>query len=142
MRAVLDTNVLVSAVLSRGSPPDLILQAWRRGSFQLVTSAPLLFELDAVLRRPRIKDRLGWTDRELTAFVVALSENATVVEPQEELQIVATDEDDNQVVEAAIEGEADYIVSGDNDLLRLAAYGAVEVVTPARFVAILMALEP
>ena len=73
MRAVLDTNVLVSAVLSRGSPPDLILQAWRRGSFQLVTSAPLLFELDAVLRRPRIKDRLGWTDRELTAFVVALS---------------------------------------------------------------------
>ena len=64
MRAVLDTNVIVSAVLSPGSPPDSILRASRRGALDLVTSAPLLRELEDVLGRPRIAERLGWTPEE------------------------------------------------------------------------------
>ena len=73
MRVVLDTNVLVSAVLSRGSPPDSILRAWRRGSFELVISTRLLGELENVLARPRIRRRLRWSTDERTIFVTALS---------------------------------------------------------------------
>ncbi|HLF78159.1 MAG TPA: putative toxin-antitoxin system toxin component, PIN family [Dehalococcoidia bacterium] len=141
MRAVLDTNVLVSAILSRGSPPDTVLRAWRQGAFQFVTSPTLLSELYAVLRRPRIRDRLGWTEEEIVGFVTTLAETAVVVEPEEELSVVR-DEADNRVIEAAVAGEVDYVVTGDTDLLRLGSFEGVQIVTPARFAAILATARP
>jgi putative PIN family toxin of toxin-antitoxin system len=137
MRAVADTNVIVSAVLSKGSPPDLILQHWRRGTFQLVTSAPLLRELDDVLGRPEIARRHKWSPNERAAFVVSLSESAIVVAPEKQLDVIAEDPDDNRVLEAAVEAHADYIVSGDRHLLELESYEGIQIVTPARFNAIL-----
>jgi len=137
MRAVLDTNVLVSAMLSQGSPPDLILQAWRKGAFQLVTSPSLLRELDRVLARPRIRQRLGWSPSERRAFVTALSEGAVVVTPEVELEVIQADPADNRLIEAAVQAEADYIVSGDRLLLDLDTYESIQIVTPARFAAIL-----
>jgi len=141
VRAVLDTNVLVSAILSRGSPPDTVLRAWRQGAFQFVTSPTLLSELYAVLRRPRIRDRLGWTEEEIVGFVTTLAETAVVVEPEEELSVVR-DEADNRVIEAAVAGEVDYVVTGDTDLLRLGSFEGVQIVTPARFAAILATARP
>jgi putative PIN family toxin of toxin-antitoxin system len=142
MRAVLDTNVIVSAVLSGGSPPDSILRAWRRKAFQLVTSAPLLRELETVLRRPHIANRLGWSARERRAFVGDLSEGAIVVVPERRLEVVLADPSDNRVLEAAIAAEVDYIVSGGQHLLDLKTYERVQIVTPARLVAVLAASRP
>ena len=136
MKAVLDTNVLVSAVLSQAGPPASILQAWQRGDFQFVSSAPLLAELDAVLRRPRLRDRLGWSDQEVMDFVIALAGSVILVQPAEQINVVA-DEADNRVVEAAVSGEVDYVVTGDVDLLSLGSHQGIQVVTPARFAAIL-----
>lgn len=138
MRAVFDTNVLVRATFSKESNPDRLVKAWQRGEFELVTSPPLLAELDAVLRRPGIQRRLGWTDEETTAFVLILAEGAIVVSPSQKLEVVR-DEDDNRVVEAAIEGAADYIVTADEDLLSLGGYAGIQIVTPARLVAVLTA---
>ncbi len=137
MRVVLDTNVLISAVLSRGSPPDLILRAWRTGSFELVISTPLLRELEKVLARPRIRRRLQWSTDERTIFVAALSEGALVVTPEEELRVIRADVADNRVLEAAVRAEADFIVSGDRHLLELRSHEGIRIVTPARFLAII-----
>lgn len=138
MRVVLDTNVLVSAVLSRGSPPDSILQAWRRGSFELVIPTRLLRGLEKILARPRIRRRLRWSTDERTAFVTALSEGALVVTPEEELRVIQADPADNRVLEAAARAEADYIVSGDRHLLELRSHEGIRIVTPARFLAVIV----
>ena len=76
MRVVLDTNVLVSALLTAGGPPDAIVRAAYNGDFQLVASSPLVAELRSVLIRPRIKERLGWSDQEIAAFITHFSEQA------------------------------------------------------------------
>ncbi len=139
MRAVLDTNVLVSAVLSAGSPPDSIMRAWRRGAFELANTAPLLRELETVLKRDHIAGRLGWPAWERRAFIRDLGEDAISVAPEESLQVVLADPSDNRVLEAAVAAQADYVVSGDHHLLGLKTYEGVQIVTPARFVAILVA---
>ena len=140
MRAVVDTNVVVSAVLSKASPPDRILQRWRRGEFQLITSAPLLEELDYVLSRSYIAQRLGWSIEELQAFVAGISRQSEIVAPSVHLEIIARDPDDNRILEAAVEGQSDYIVSGDNYVLELGAYQGIQIVSPSQFELILAEL--
>ncbi len=141
MRAVLDTNVLVSAVLSRGSPPDSILQAWRKGSFELVTSAPLLYELAGVLARPRVSQRLGWSADERREFLAALRNAAILVVPQRELRVVRADPSDDRLLEAAVEAQADYLVSGDQHLLDIGSYEGLQIVSPVRFSTLLLLME-
>ncbi len=137
MRAVLDTNVLVSAVLSGGSPPNSILQAWRRGDFEMVTSAPLLRELEGVLSRPRISQRLGWSADERKEFLAALRDASILAAPKKELRVVQADPSDDRVLEAAVEGRADCIVSGDQHLLDLGSYEGSEIVSAVRFLTLL-----
>jgi putative PIN family toxin of toxin-antitoxin system len=137
MRAVLDTNVLVSAVLSRGSPPHSILQAWHSGFFEMVTSAPLLRELGNVLSRPRISQRLGWSADERREFVAALRDGSIMVVPKHKLRVVRADPSDDRVLEASAEGRADYIVSGDQHLLDLGSYEGSEIVSAVRFLTVL-----
>ena len=141
MRAVLDTNVIVSAVSSPGSPPDSILGASRKEALDLVTSVPLLHELEDVLGRPRIAKRLGWTAEERAFFIEALADFAVIVAPKERFQVVKADPADNRVLEAAVAGGADYAVSGDRHLLELGSYEGIPIVTPARFAAILAASQ-
>jgi predicted nucleic acid-binding protein len=75
----------------------------------------------------------------VAAFIEDVREHALVVAPTDELHVVSRDPDDNRVVEAAVAGEADYIVSGDEDLLDLGGYEGISIVSPARFAAILAA---
>jgi putative PIN family toxin of toxin-antitoxin system len=142
MRAVLDTNVVVSAIPSAGSPPDSILRAWRRGAFELATTAPLLRELETVLERDHIAGRLGWSPSERRTFVSDLGEDAILVVPEKRLRVVGADPSDNRVLEAAVAAQVDYVVSGDRHLLDLKTYEGIQIVTPVRFVAILAATFP
>ncbi len=139
MKAVVDTNVFVSALLSADSPPDDVLAAGLRRTFEIVISQPLLDELSRVLARARIADRLGWSDAERRAFVHSLTESSTIVSPSRTISAVDSDPDDNRVLEAALEGEAGYIVTGDAALLALQTFEGVSIVTPARFLAVLAA---
>jgi len=141
MRAVLDTNVLVSGLLvSSGHPAD-ILRAWRIGRYQLVTSSPLLEELIDVLFRPRVLRRLPGTLDDVATFIADFARSAIVVTPTSSLNVIA-DPSDNRLLEAAIAGHADYIVSGDRDVVNLDQYQGIQVVTPARFDAILSTEPP
>jgi putative PIN family toxin of toxin-antitoxin system len=135
--AVLDTNVVVSALISPRGAPAEIFRAWHVGRFAYITSPPLLDELARVLSYPRIRRRLGWTDQDRAELLEAVAYAAKLVVPDVRLELIADDPDDNRVLEAALASEAAYIVSGDRHLLELVSYEGAEIVTPARFAALL-----
>ncbi|HDQ70671.1 MAG TPA: putative toxin-antitoxin system toxin component, PIN family [Chloroflexi bacterium] len=137
VRAVLDTNVLVSGLMGTKGAPRQALDAWLEGQFTLVTSLYLVDELVHVFQYPRIAERLQVTEDELAALLAALLSQAEVVPEKLQLLGVTRDPEDDAVVTCAVEGSADYIVSGDQDLLVLNHYEGVRVVTPRQFVEIL-----
>ncbi len=124
MRVVPDTNVLVSAIVFGGLPGQLVELA-AEGYLQLVLSPPLVDELREVLRR-----KFGFSDAAVYEAETLLRRVGTVVEPERELAIIREDPEDNRVLEAALAGDADIIVSGDRHLLSLERFGTVPIVTP------------
>ncbi len=141
MKAVLDTNVLVSAVLISRGHPAAILTALRSGEFEFVTSPMLLQELARVLSRPRIQRRLAGSAGDVADFLLDLQQSAIVVSPAIQLDVVR-DAADNRVLEAAVAAQADCIVSGDQDLTDLGDYRGIAMLTPQRFAAILSTPPP
>jgi putative PIN family toxin of toxin-antitoxin system len=126
--AVLDTNVLVSGIGWRRSIPGRILDALVAGGFVAVTSPDLLDELKRVLRYPKLARAIAGSQR-----LLALVEVATlVVQPSDRLAIVA-DEPDNRFLEAAAAAGADFLVTGDRELLALATHVGTRIVTPKEF---------
>lgn len=133
IRAVIEANVLVSGLVSEGGPPSEIVDAWLEGRYTLITSPYMVEELVHVLSYPRIRDRLRLEKDELEAIVIALLAQAEVTAGQLSLAGVTRDPKDDAVVACAIEGGAEVIVSGDQDLLALGTYKRVEVMTPRQF---------
>ena len=86
--------------------------------------------------RSGVRRRHGRTEEEVADFIADLSNQAIVIETSDRLQVVR-DEDDNRVLEAALEAGADYIVSGDEDLLTIAEYEGVRILSASGFVAVL-----
>lgn len=137
-RAVLDTNVSVSGLISPKGPPAAILRALRAERFILVSSPPINDEIIRVLDRPNIRDRYGLGDRVFdVAFILwELAELATDVPDVR----VSSDPDDNKFLATADAGRADYLVTGDTgDLLRLRKYKQVMIISPREFVSVLRA---
>ncbi len=128
MRVVLDTNVLVSALIFPGGSPEFVYRLAIEGRIELVSSRTLLAELGAVLG-----SKFGWDPRRVEQVVAQIARIATVVEPLIEIAQVAADPADNRVLEAAGAGGAAAIVSGDRHLLSLGTWREVSVQTPAEF---------
>jgi putative PIN family toxin of toxin-antitoxin system len=137
IRAVLDTNVLVSGLVSQKGPPRQVLDAWLEGRYTLVVSLYLVDELAHVLTYPRIAERVHLTQEGLEAILAALLSQAELTPGELQLPGVTCDPKDDPVVACAVEGQVDYIVSGDQDLLELGEYEGVHVVTPRQFVELL-----
>lgn len=126
MRLVADTNVLISAYGFGGKPAELVRHAIE-GECALLTSKPLLLEL-----ADKLYDVLGFDDEHVEAVVRQLARIGEVVEPAFTLDVVE-DEPDNRVLECAVAGSADAIVSGDHHLLDLGEHAGIPIVTTARF---------
>jgi hypothetical protein len=139
MEAVLDTNVAVSAAISPKGPPAEIIKAWMAASFTWVTSPPLLQELESSLRSPRLKRYIAWSDDELREFFALVRAVARIVVPTSRIDLIRLDPADNRVLEAAVEGRVDYVVTGDRHLLDIGGHEGIPIVTPARFVNIIAA---
>jgi putative PIN family toxin of toxin-antitoxin system len=136
-RVLLDTNVLVSGLIGRAGPPRQLLDAWLDGRYTLISSLYQVQELDHVLSYPRIATRLALSEAELETILAALLSQAEIVVAQIDLSGVTRDPKDDPLVAAAVLGGVDYLVSGDQDLLTLAEYEGIKVVTPREFVEIL-----
>ena len=133
LRAVLDANILVSAAISPRGNPAKVVQALYADAFDLVISEKILAEIDRVIRYPRIAKRHGWSEEEIRTVIAKLRRIASVTSGHLSVHAVARDEADNRYLECAVEGHADYIVSGDRDLLDLKTYQGIEVVDARTF---------
>ena len=133
LRVVLDTNVLLSGIAYPASVPGKIIAAWRHGSVEVLLSDYILDELRRVL--PRLAHRHGLTLAEIDDLVDALSIQAEVIEPLPGVEPALRDVDDQPVLSTLLAAlktsNADYLITGDKDLLVMAA--RYPIVTPAKF---------
>jgi putative PIN family toxin of toxin-antitoxin system len=127
IRVVLDTNVYISALMFRGLPGSLLDLAFLQ-SFLLVISPVLLDELDEKLRL-----KFDVPAEDVAIIREKLKSVAEIVNPDMVLHVIKDDPDDNRVLECAVEGSADYIVTGDRHLLKLGSYEAIGIVTVRQF---------
>lgn len=141
IRTVLDVNVFVSAAIVQGGAPDRIVQAWRENRLAVIISPVMIEDLADVLKRPHIRRRYKITDLDVERILQALKSYATIVPGKVELAVVNKDPDDDVVIATAVEGEADYLVTGDPHLLEIGSYAGIRIVTPAQFWRILTARE-
>lgn len=133
-RAVLDTNVLVSALISPGGPSAGLVLELRAGAFELIASPALLAELREVLGREKF--RRYATEAEAIAYVDLIRHEATILDdPAPGDRPLSADPDDEYLVDLARAAAADALVSGDAHLLDL--QDRVPVMTPAEFLATL-----
>jgi putative PIN family toxin of toxin-antitoxin system len=131
MRIVIDTGVLIAALITKDTPPDLIYQAWRKNTFELITSEWQLSEFRRVSRYPKLRKFL--IPSEAGNMINGLRCQALVLTDLPTLD-VSPDPDDNAVLAMAVAGEADFLVSGDKrDLLALKVMGKTKIVTARKF---------
>lgn len=137
LKVVLDTNVLISSIINTNGIPSKILNSWRQGNFMLITSPHLLKEVRRVIHYPHIKDRYQLTEQIIKRLLWRI-ENKTIFAPGKlELKVIEKHPADDRVLEAGVEGDADYIVSGNDHLTDLKAYQGIQIVLPRDFFEIL-----
>jgi len=131
MRIVLDTGILIAALITKNTPPDFIYQAWRKKKFELITSEWQLSEFRHVSRYPKLRKYL--IPSEAGNMINGLRYQALVLTDLPTLE-VSHDPDDNPVLAMAVAGEADFLVSGDKrDLLSLKVIEKTKIVTARNF---------
>jgi|SRR3989338_2279679 len=131
IRAVLDTNIFISALFWRGAPHE-VLQAGFSGKFTPLVSAEIIWELEE-----RLKNKFHFPDSDTDEFLEVLTLNSYIVEPSIQLEVVRADPTDNKIVECAVAGRAHFIVSGDHHLLDVREHGGIKVVTARTFLSLL-----
>jgi putative PIN family toxin of toxin-antitoxin system len=136
-RAVLDTNILISGLITPRGTSAKVLLAWRVGHFNLVTSLPLLLELKEALSRPHLKDRYNLSSQDIHDFIALIKNTALLITDPRIVSAQLRDPDDLAVLSCALAGDAEYIVTGDYDLLDLHSFKGVQIVRPSRFLQLL-----
>ena len=129
MRVVLDTNVLVSALLFTGISSELV-PLWQKGTFTVLLSQEILEEYLRVLAYPKFRLSEGeikaLIEEELLPFV-------QIIKPGIRVRVVKRDPSDDKFLECAVAGKADVLISGDKDLLTIKHYRRVRIKTPSQF---------
>lgn len=135
MRIVLDTGILVSALITKNTPPDMLYQAWRKRQFTLVTSHEQLDELVRVLSYKKLERFINQAESRVLLDGLHRMAEIAVDLPNVDL---SADPDDNKIIATAIAGKADYLVSGDKaDLLSLGSAHDITIITARHMVEIL-----
>jgi uncharacterized protein len=135
-RIVIDTNILVSAILTPKGNPAKILKLVLEGKLNLIISPAILEETQQVLRYPRlvklmIKNKI--TKKEVYDFLGKMSKVAVITPDKLEIDAIPDDPADNKILACGLEGEADYIISGDHHLTDLKIFQGIKIVNPATF---------
>jgi putative PIN family toxin of toxin-antitoxin system len=136
MRTVVDTNILVRAVINPRGSVRPVLQRLSEGAYTILYAPPMLEELADVLARPRIVGRYGITGAERDAALATIVAGGQLVVPTRRIA-VCRDPKDNVFLEVAVAGRADVIVSGDDDLLVLSPFEGIPIVGAATFLGML-----
>jgi len=137
IKAVIDTNILISGVISPNGSPRKIIEAARRLIFTIVTSYDINDEVLAVIHRPKIYFRYHLTEKIVDDISSLLYEGAELVSGNIRTNPISADPDDDKFIHAALESNSHYIVSGDKHLLDLEKYQGIKIVTANEFLNIL-----
>ena len=130
---VLDTNVFISGIFWEGNFCSQIIDKWRKGIFQLVSSHKLVEELVETLRSFKI----SMPEEMIQEWKNLIIETSIMVDPIVAVKVVKDDPEDDKFIEAAVYGEADFIVSQDKHLLKLKEYNKIKILKPEEAVLIL-----
>jgi len=136
IRAVVDTSILVRALLKPRGTVGPVLDLLLAGRFTLLYSASILEELQDVLRRPRLRRRFPMTDEDVDGVLELIVLRGEEIVAEQGLS-VSRDPKDDKFLEVAVEGRADVIVTGDEDLLVLDPYESIPIVGARAFLEML-----
>jgi uncharacterized protein len=134
LHVVIDTNVIVSGILSRKGAPVELLNAWRERRFLMLTSPAVIAELRAVLQYPHIRKKYTLSDNEIEQTITLLEHDALLVTGEANVAgSVPDDPKDEMFLACALDGTADVIVSGDHHLIDLESYRDIPIMTARQF---------
>jgi uncharacterized protein len=128
MRVVLDTNVLISGIFWKGASYE-ILQKWKENVFMMITSIDIILEFRQVMKGFKIQ----LPEKIVQEWVRLITLESTLVNPTKKISLITDDPADNKFLEAAVAGDATYIVSQDKHLLKIKRFDKVQIVTPQEF---------
>ena len=132
IRAVYDTNILVSAFIGKGAPYKALNTVYE-GKVRLILSPDILLEFEDVISRPKFR----YKETHIRKIITLIFQASLIVEPDIAVDIVKDDPTDNRIIEAAISGNAKYIVTGDKHLLSLKKIKGIEIITVKDFLKLL-----
>lgn len=130
MRVVVDTGILVSALISPTGTIGEVLHALRDGRFTAIYSTSMMLEVTEVLSRPKIQEKYHIQPGDIEALINLVRLRGELIIPKQSIT-ACRDPKDNKFLEAALAGEADAIVTGDDDLLVLNPFEGVDILRPA-----------
>lgn len=134
LRVVIDTNILVSALLSKKGAPAKILDAWRERKFLVITSEAAILEVERVLGEMQSMGKYVISSDDVMAILTLLRKDALLVSGELDTRgTIPQDPDDEKFLSIALEGEAKIIISGDGHLLNLATYQDIMIQTARQF---------
>ena len=133
LRVVLDANVIISALIQpKGASGQILTSLLDANSFELIVSPAILAELRRSLSYPKVRKYIKSSDEDLDLWVASIELIAQPVDGNIRIHAVAEDPDD-KYIEAAVEGLAQFVVTGDKHLLSLKSYENIRIVTPRVF---------
>ena len=134
LRIAIDTNVIVSGILSRKGAPAQLLIAWRERRFLLLTSSAIIAEVRMVLQYPHIRKKYPLSDDDVEHVITMLEHDALLVTGEAEVTgSIPDDPRDEMILACALDGKADVIVSGDHHLIDLESFRDIPIMTARQF---------
>ncbi|MFA5874348.1 MAG: putative toxin-antitoxin system toxin component, PIN family [Anaerolineales bacterium] len=134
LRVVIEPNVLVSSMISKKGAPAFLTRAWSERLFDLVISEAIIAEIERVLSEHRLKQAFNISDDHIARLVELLRKNSILVPGSAAVAgAVPADPADEMFLAAALDGNADVIVSGDKDLLEIESFRGIAIITPRQF---------
>jgi len=130
LRVTADTNIFISGLNFRGKPFEILTLA-RAGKIELALSDAIMMEIKRVLSL-----KFKWPDEDIAAVEKQIKSFTRHVDPQQAVDVVKEDPTDNRIIECALASGSEYLVTGDNHLLKVGQYQSVKIVTAADFLEI------
>ena len=137
MKITIDTNVLLSATFWEGDSQKIIDKVENK-DIELILSESIIEEFIRVFNYEEIQNKIKDKNLEMKRTVEEIMAISKIVEPTEKLDIVKEDPDDNKILECALEGNVDYIITKDSHLLKLEKFRGIRIATPEEFLKLFM----
>jgi len=132
LRVVIDTNVFVSGLTFKGKPREVLDLIWR-GDMEACVSSFILKELEETL-----KVDFSWNRDQIKHAIEKIKAKTILIQPKNKVWVIKGKDDDNRILECAIEGKVQYLISGDRKhLLSLKEYQMIKILSPAEFLKLL-----